>query len=690
MRLMPPTQPRAPRPQRHDLHAMERKQVSDGAMTHQDLENLVRDCEWEPDWRREADLNAAYYDGYQKTDEQRRLEKEGQPVAVVNLIARTINVMLGQEAKARSSWKVSADTDEFGDVADACQVKLTEAQRETFADLAISEAYASQCKAGLGWVEVSRVADVFAPFPYRVKPVHRNELWWDWRAQELGLEDCRWMLRQRWLDMDEAEVMMPEWAELFRYYGDQAWNNFTFAAALHSTEVLRQADDLRRQFKVRMDEWLNTSRRRIKFYEVWYRVTVPTVALITADKVVEYRKADPMHAEVLRRGMGKLQKTWKRVMRMAMFIGPHRIMDVATNRKKFPYIPFWAFRDDENRAPYSPVSGMRYPQDEYNARRSRLMWLLQAAQVFVDDDALAGKYNNLIDLSREVMRPDAMVVLNHDRRRDQGIRIERNTQLPGDQVNVMTDAKQLIQEQPGISATMMGDAVPGVTSGLAFNSLVQQSAVAVGDLDDNYRYGRRGVGEGLLDLIVEDLARPNMQVRVGLGKGQRTVVLNTKDEHGMPANMVKAAPVKVALEEAPNTPAYRMQQQAMISNVLQVAGQDPAVRAVMVPALIESTDLPNREHDARWLREQNGIPQPGDKAGQEKAEAAKAQQAQQAAQLQATAAAAELASKQADALQKQTAAELNRARVAEIKHRIEQSANEDQLIGEAMAEANGS
>ncbi len=78
----------------------------------------------------ESDVDASYYDGFQTSPEVSARSKEtGQPVAVVNLIFRAINTMLGQEAKARSNWKLSSDQDEYGDVAEALQTKMVEAQQ---------------------------------------------------------------------------------------------------------------------------------------------------------------------------------------------------------------------------------------------------------------------------------------------------------------------------------------------------------------------------------------------------------------------------------------------------------------------------------------------------------------------------------------------------------------------------------
>lgn len=696
--IRPPREPDQ-KPQRFDLAAMERKLVKTGAMDYADLENLIRDIEWEPDWRTEADTNTRYYDGHQKTREQMRLEKEGQPIAVVNLISRTVNTMLGNEAKARVNWKLSADSeDEYGEVADGLQVKLTQAQRETFADMAISEAYGSQTKAGIGWCEVSKVGNPFSKIRYRVKAVHRNEIWWDWRAKDLDLDDARWLLRKQWHDLDDLEALMPQYRDLFRMYGHAAFGtNMTFAEAIHASDMTRHAEDVRRSFRVASEEWLDTSRKRIATYEVWYRVYRSTVAIMLPEgPAVEFDAKNPLHQEAVRRGLGKLIRAPKRVMRQALFVGPHRLFDDEQKRDRFPYIPFWAFRDDQDRSPYSMVSGMRYPQDEYNARRSRLMWLLQAAQVIVEEDALATEFGDLYDLAREVRRPDAMIVLNKARMKEKAIDIGRNVELPAEQVAVMADARALIMEQPGVSEAMMGDKVPGVTAGVAFNSLVQQSNIAIGDHDDNYRYARRLVGESLLDLIIEDHQKPRMQIKVGVGRNQRVVVLNDIDEQGnIVRNAVADAALNVALDEAPNTPAYKMQQRRDIAEVMQAAGGDPDVLAIMVPAFIESTDLPNRESDARWLRQRKGIPMPGDREGQKQADDQRAKEMVKQAQIQDAAVQAELADKQASAAQKASAADLNKARTVQVLQQTKDAAtaaaaaanDEDTQIDAMLAEA---
>lgn len=76
-----------------------------------------------------------------------------------------------------------------------------------------SDAYAEQIKAGLSWVEVRRNSDPFGP-EFKVSTVSRNEVFWDWLSREADLSDCRWLMRRRWMDTDEAKATFPEWLRL--------------------------------------------------------------------------------------------------------------------------------------------------------------------------------------------------------------------------------------------------------------------------------------------------------------------------------------------------------------------------------------------------------------------------------------------------------------------------------------------
>lgn len=651
-------------------------QPTRGSMGVVELEQLVNDSIHQPMWRERADEVAAFIDGKQISPSKRmEMEETGQPVSITNLMQRTLNGALGQEAKARVDWKATGDNDAYLEVSEVMNERLHEAQRETYADMAISDAYKSQIGPGIGWVEVSRNPDPME-YQYRVCEVHRNEIWWDWRSQHRDLRDARWLCRQRWVDRDEAEVTFPEYREIFKY----GCNHGPIADAL--TLQLIQADTFERimttrnSFNVLQEEWLDSTRARVKFYEVWYRQPKLVVAmLMPGGRRVPFDERNPLHHATVQRGMAQLVKGPSFEVRQAIFAGPYRLVDRGTSLRRYPYIPFWCYRDDAERTPYGLGEGMMSPQTEYNERRSKLLWLLKAKQVFADSDALDTKYNSLKDLALEALRPDAMFILNPKRQNGQfGLRVEQNGQLAKEQVEVMNDAKQLIQDQPGIYGTMLGDAPSGITSGLAINSLVEQSMVSLGEVNDNYRYARRMVGEALFNLITEDHMVREMQVRIGQGKKARVIVLNTVDQQTrLPKNQVKDAPVRVGLQDVPSTPAHRMQQQQHLAQTLQAVGANPDAVILLTSALIDSSDIPNHAEYAAWLRKRAGIPEPGttDDDDIEAVEMAQKQAQAVQAKAQMDALAAKTSRDRAAAEQASSAARLNLAKADQITDAIE-------------------
>lgn len=596
------------------------------------LEELVSDCQGQPDWRARADVAHAYYDmGKQLTPERERFIRVemGIEPRQTNLIHGVINGVLGQEAKARSDIRIEADDEDFQDVADVLSKGMKEAQREANVDMAVSNGYAGQVKGGLGWVEVSRATDPL-DYTYRVQDVHRNEIWWDMRAKRLDLSDARWLCRKRWQDLDETVAMMPQFREILT----SAVNGWDLVNLPEDRDgiSMRSAWNSERTTTIRRDEWCDTARRRIKLYEVWYRVPAETVVLhVGPSKRIAYDEANPLHAEAVSRGRVKISKAITRQVRMAIFAGPHRLLDKGTTRRSFPYIPFFAFRDDQDMSPYGLVEGMISPQDEYNERRQMVNWMVQARQLVLDADALDEKTNNLHDIRRTFGRPDFVAVLNPNRvNKGAGFKMGNDLSMQKEQVDVMQDAKMLIQEIPRVYSTQLGQAPTGVTSGVAINSLTEQGVVAMGELNDNYRFGRKMVYEELMALIIEDHSDEDLRVAMGMGDSRRVVVLNSWDpKTGAPMNRVKDAPVKVGLSDVPTSPAFRMQEQQQIAAMLAALGTNPAAMNILAPVYIEGSGIENRKAIADDLRRATGVPVAGDRQAQQAAQQRQEQQMQE-------------------------------------------------------------
>lgn len=627
------------------------------------LERMLRDCAEQPNWRLRAAVCAAYYDGKQLSEPQKyHIRAEDLEERAINLIRPVINSVLGQEAKSRTDVKVESDDDTYADVAEVVSARLKEAERESCAHMAVSDAYASSVKKGLGWVHVSKNSDPLA-YPYRVESVPIDEIWWDWRGQRgVTLTDgCRWLVRKRFIDLDELEANMPEHRDVLRQ-SVNGWENYLDNTGMllgEPEEVsLASAFDEERRFSLtvnRMD-WVDSARKMIKLFEVWYRVPATVAVLHVGQKKVVYDAKDPRHVEAVSRGLVKVTKGITSQVRRALYAGPHRLYDEATEYRNFPYFPFFAFRDDEDKSPYGMIDGMIAPQDEYNERRLRIQWMLKARQVEMDSDALDTKYNSISDIADAIMRPDLVAITNPNRanRNQNAIKLGNGLNMQPEQFQVMADSKQLIQDTAGRYASQLGSRPSGVTSGIANSILVEQGEQAMGEMNDNYVFARRSVFEHLVSEISSDLKEERMQIPIGTGKTRRVVVLNDWDANGMPVNQVKDADIKTALAETPNTPAFRQQTQQQVAQIIQALGSNPQAAAILAPAYIETTSLPNRQEIADNLRKASGQPIPGDKNAQAQAEAQQQQQMQQQQQQAAALAQAALD-------EKVSASERNRA-----------------------------
>jgi hypothetical protein len=659
------------------------------------LERLLRDCDEQPVWRDRADMCCAYYDGSQMTGQQEAwyIKNKLEP-RVINLIGRVINGVLGQEAKSRRDPRLEPDDDDGADVADVLNVKLKEAQRETMADMAVSNGYAGQVKAGVGWVEVSRVMDPML-YPYRVQDVPRNEMWWDWRAKRIDLQDARWLCRRQWKDLDEVTALMPEHAEVLK----QAANNWAQWLTNDDTDELGGQNPFfaaDRAFGIHRSQWIDGGRERIRMYEVWYRVPAQVVVMRVGQRWIQVDERNPAHAEALARGLVKLEKRVTMQLRRAIFAGPYRLLDEATTRQRFPYIPFFAFRRDGDCAPYGMIDGMIPAQDEYTDRRMRIQWMLKAQQLIVESDALDPEYNTIEDIAGTMMRPDMVAVLNANRKNTsgKGIEFRNDFALQKEQFDMMQDSARLVQDVPGVYSSMLGNAPAGVTANSAMQTLVEQGLISMGELNDNYAHARRLVYDELVDLIAEDHSDPDMQISIGTGPSKRVVVLNSIDqETRMPVNMVNSAKWNTGLAEVPASPAYMMQMSQILGDMIRAMAGSPQ-SALLLPAWVESTTMlgGQRRQLADDMRRMSGMPVQGDRVSAEKWQQQQLQAAQQKQQIEQAAAQMQMRGAAAKVKLDDSKANLARAQTLAALMTADGTADEPDeqtAIDEALVEAMG-
>jgi len=588
---------------------------NDSGMSLATLEDMLSDLRYQPPWREEADVCDDYYDAHQlKTDRLQKMEALGIPPLVTNLIAPVINSQLGMEAKSRTDWRVTEE-DEADEVPEdvllALNARLNKVERESRADRAISDAYAAQLKSGVGWAEVSRNSDVMA-YPYRVVDVDRNEMWWDWRAKQPDLSDARYLIRKRRFDQDVLTAMMPEHAELIKWAVTdrfKTWQWETLAQLNNSTD-LAYAAHLERVTNLDENEWRDAERKRATVFEVWYRQWKRgPVLYLPNGRIVPFDRQNPRHVAAVRQGMIIPQHKVFSSLRVAFFLGCHRLYDQPTPYKHqhFPYVPFFGYRESRTGIRYGMIRNMISPQNVVNSADAKMHWLLNAKRIIADSDAIDMQYNTWKQVQEQVASPNAVVLLDPNKPNAR-FKVETDFQLSAQQFSRRQQAAADIEAAAGVYKAALGKE-GAATSGVGIDSLIEQSNIMMAEINDNYSFSRRQVGELVFSLVFEDMIGKEMKIAFKEKGKKRIVHLNRKavNEQGQEVveNDISAIRTKVALSDVPSTASFKSQQLRIVSEVAK--SLPPQMQALLVPAMVMLTDMPDKEDTAEAIRKLAGI-----------------------------------------------------------------------------------
>ena len=587
------------------------------ALSVEDLTRFLRDIDYQPSWRARADVDSDYYDSNQydaKTLQE--MEEKGIPPIVVNLIAPTVNLILGMEAKVRQDWVVRAEDESMVDFGQALTKELQKAERLTRADRACSEAYAGQVKSGLAWVHVRKQKmNPFGP-KFIAEYVHRREIWWDWQDLTPTLEKARWLVRRKFYDYDVLRAMFPRFKNLIDEI-HSGWALFETRSQLDVGHLLYQDWLVERDWEFDLDTWRNEERLQAMLYEVWYRVLQRGYVLkMPDDNVIEFNRENPVHVAMVASGRVKVEAAVIPKMRLSWWLGPHRLEDIPSPlpHNNFPYVPFFGYREDRTGVPYGHVRAMRPLQDEVNARRARMLWQLSARRLIGLDDAVKDKRA----VEQEVARPDAAIWLDNNAKSanktiEQRLKIDDNLGLNAQQMEAYRDAAERLQDVASVFKEQLGKG-DGGQSGIAITQLIEQGSTGLAELNENYTFSRKLVGEQLLSLVKDDIGKKEREVSfIKRGSGQKkSVMLNEvqyDDERNISYrnNDMTMTRTYVELDAVPASAAFRQYQSQELSNIVKQL--PPELQGIMLDMVIQASDAPTEYKDemVQRIRDQLGL-----------------------------------------------------------------------------------
>ena len=478
-----------------------------------------------------------------------------------------------------------------------------------------SAAFGDGIKGGVGWLEVSRNSDPFK-YPYRIGKVPWREMYWDYRSREHDLSDARFIVRRRWFDFDKLIHHFPRHERLIRasmsgWPGEwlAEWEDLNVGA---EAIQLNYAHNQERRFTLEEDEWRQTARGRLALYEIHYKVPKKVTAIRTVDGfVAEFDRDNRVHRDAINNRQAMLVQGVTDELRQAFYVGPHRLRDKPLPNNRSHYIPYVCYRRDSDGAVYGLIRAMRSPQEAYNARQSRAIFNISSRRVFIDDDAV----DDHEQTAEEINRADAYIVMKPDRTNPQGIHVLPNTETSAQAMELMRENKQNVFDSTGLHPEFQGMTQSAGQSGVAIESLIEQTQQVLGIPVDNYREFRRMAGEQLLSLIVEDLeAVDNIETVIPAEGMQsaRTVVLNRRtNQYEERTNDLVHMRTRVALSEAPSSVTYRQQKFQSLTEI--VKSMPEQLQAVMSDLIVRASELPDNEEILDRIRQVTGFgPEPRD------------------------------------------------------------------------------
>lgn len=603
------------------------------------LLEIMSDIDAQPDWRSLAKKACAYYDGDQLPPEViNTLKERGQPLTMHNLIAPTINGVLGMEAKTRTDLLVTADDpdDEMEALAEAINAEFADVCRLSRLDKARADAYASMIKSGIGFVEVFRNPDLFGS-KFKIKNIPRDEVFWDWLSTESDWSDARWVMRRRWIDADELMSLLPGKADIIKN-AVNSWHNFVDVDHIEGMDPnVVSAYNEYKSWSREDSEWLSGNRKRLRLQIIYYRhIERKPVIELSDGRIIEYQANNIAHATAV--GMGKVQIQMAQTSTIieSWYAGPHHLGDKLCDAPQgtFPIVPFFGYRKDSSGEPYGLIAGAMPAQDEVNFRRIKLTWLLQAKRVIMDEDATNMSQRKVLE---EVERPDGLIKLNPDRRNQKSMsevfQVEQDFNIAAQQFNVMQESMKLIQDSMGVYSSFLGQD-SGAKSGIAIANLVEQGATTLAEINDNYRFSCQLIGELILGYVLQDMqGKRNYKVVTNRNDKlkRKAVVLNEETERGL-NNDVSRLRAHIALAPIQQTSAYKSQ---LAERMMQMTGQlPPQVQSAVIDLVLELSDVPNKQEFMERVRGALGVGKDAEDMTPEEQQAAQ-MQAQQEQEQQA-------------------------------------------------------
>lgn len=542
-------------------------------------------------------IDEDFYDGIQWTEEEMAtLRERGQAATVLNVISQTINWITGTERRGRSDFKVLPRRQD----GEAGAIRKTELLKymSDVTDLPFlrSRAFKDAVVAGVGWLEDCLAEDEDTEIITTRYETWRNMLW-DSASVDLGLRDCRYVIRMKWLDVDVALSRYPDRQDVIR---NSVGNNGGPGEYLFADEVADQMEYDREQSIPGMGNGSGNIRPRVRVIEIWYRTPQATQVLAGSEFHGEvFDPYSPGHVAAVNNGQAEIRT--RNIMRMscAIFASNGILWAGASpyRHNEYPFTPLWAYRYGRNQLPYSIVRGLKHLQEDINKRFSKSLFILSTNKVIVEKGAIP----NMQEFMREVNRPDGVIQVGDGKMA--AIKLDVDREMAPAHLDLMKTEMAMVQTVGGVTDEMMGRTT-NATSGTAIQSRQSQGMMVTAEVFDNLRLSFKLQGEKQLSLV-EQFFTEKKQFRITNSRGQpQYVTIND----GLPENDITRTKADYVIGEADWRITVR---QSMADALMDLVKNLPGpVALTLLDLVVEEMDLPNADEIVKRIRQVTGMQDP--------------------------------------------------------------------------------
>jgi hypothetical protein len=443
-----------------------------------------------------------YYHSVQWTDSELKILKErNQAPVTFNRVARKINVVCGILERMRQDPKAYARNPQQApeDGAELATKVLLYALGWQWSDL--SAMVVRRCAIrGISGVEMVLTQGDRQDPEIELDEVDQRDFFYDPRSVKHDFRDARYMGTSRWVDIDEAQHLWPDYAEELA-----SW-----------TERGAQGDWERGDERHKIS-WWHKEEKRCRIVDHWY---------MQGD---EWNYSIYCGETILEEGVSPF------------------VNEKGKSTSKFLMMSAEVDQDGDR---YGWNRNLKSPQDEINHRRSKALHALNARQVIAEDGAVDD-----IELARrELARVDGYVKVNGPDRRFE-IQDQRNVQVATANVELLTEAKAEI-DTFGPNPGLVGSEIPA-ESGRAIQLLQAAGIAELGVFMQNYRHWKLRVYRAVW-CAVQRFWTEERWIRVTDDEAMAEFIQVNglqRDQYGFPQviNQLSSLDVDMIIDEGPDT-----------------------------------------------------------------------------------------------------------------------------------------